>query len=188
MNREEFFRLFGKLKLRFPEAMEKIGTDSLNAWFEDLESLPFEQIERAAKRLWTETEFLKFGPNIGAILRNLASPQLNAATIQNHLDMALALARSPRGNQYVYLEKISPRLLELAENADLFSRDISSESSGFRVRQVAAMFLEERENEKRGYGKPVPNQGQITGPVNLEISEEQRLKNLERLRCMRLGK
>jgi len=188
LKKAEWSLIVKKVRTVFPDVSKSLDAES--AWFEAVEDIPFSDIEKAVKLLFRETETLWPGTNLGAVLRNRAGPLVTTATVENHLHMALSLNRSADGNPYQYLKSIDATLLKMAENADLFCRDLSAESLGFRVREVSKQFVEARENKKRGFLPPstVPVERQIEAPKTIvDLTPEQRQANLERIRGITAG-
>ena len=182
MKLEEFKIIVSRLVARFPQAFPRDGAqaaESCKAWFEDLEEFDADVVARAAKIFWQTTEQVYPGANIGAILRNRATSTVTSATIESHLSEACQLNSSRDGNPYQYLKAISPRLLEIAERIDLFARDLTSEQRGYRVRDAAKQFIEERENEKKGFSRPafVPTSRRLEAPVDRPEPEKQAATN-----------
>lgn len=189
MTKTEFDQILVSLKDHFPgQIQDTLPTRS--AWMRTLQDLSHQDATRAARIIERELEFIRPGANVAAMILTRARPLITNATVENHLFQAIAMMHSPEGRPYEYLRGVDRRLLELAEMGDMFARDLSSEATGFRVRDIARRFLEERENAKRGYRQPelVPVERQIAPPP-VEMTEEQRQANLSRLRSIqaRLG-
>lgn len=187
MDKHEFFKLARDIGKSFPGAVPK-DDEVLTAWHRSVADIPAERLQQAASALERETEYLRPGSNLGAILRNRCSPAVTQAVVEANLYRSLELSRRPDGDQYAYLRGISPRLLEMAESADLFSRDMTSEAAGFRVRDIARQFCDERENVKKGFvrNEPLPASRQIAGPSEKGIDwEEQQRTNREGIKTFK---
>jgi len=184
LKKSEFVTIHQELAAAFPGSISS-DPNSIDTWFKRVEDIDFQKVRRAADIILAEAETLPRGTNLGALLRNKTKPCLTASTIEGHLQHALLLAREPNGNPYAYLGGFSKRLLQMAESADLFSRDLTSDVQGIRVHKIAAQFTEEVENYKRGFHqtKPMPPERQIEGP-KAQITEEQRQENLAKLETL----
>jgi hypothetical protein len=182
MTGPEFTALIKRIHSAFPgsQTPEKATID---IWYEIVKDIDPGQARRAADLIIRETEFIRPQQNLGAMLRNRATPTVTSATIEGHLHQALHLLRIPDGNPYQYLRGISPRLLEMAEKVDLFDRGLSTQDAGFRVRDLAKKFLERAENEKRGFVRSdgLPPERQLEAPKE-QNNDELRQKNAERCR------
>lgn len=186
MTKAEFSDLVERLIRAFP-GTAKPPQDAKEAWFEAVGDLDHQTARRAVEIIAREVEFLRPGHNLGALIRCRAVPVVTQATIENHLNFAVYLARTNGEDPYGYLRKVSPQLLELAERADLFARDLNTEAQGWRVRNVAAQFQERRENEKRGFSQaePLPASRQLPAPGPMELTDEIRQKGLAHIRAAR---
>lgn len=174
MQKHEWFQMLASLQSLFPGSVssdEKIMT----AWFGVVADLEIAKVSRACAQVARECEYIRPGTNIGALIRNRCVPVLTPATVEANLHRALELNRRPDGDPYGYLKNINPRLCEMAESANLFSRDMTYESIGFRVRDVARQFSDEYENVRRGFvrNEPLPPNRQIEGPAKRPTPEEQ---------------
>ena len=154
MNKQEFSTIHKRMRAAFPGVISE-EKETLAAWFSVVSDLEYSQVDKAAAILIRETESLRPGTNLGAVLRNRAQPTMTAMTIEGHLNHALFLNRQPNGNPYSYLGQINKRLLEMAENADLFNPGLSQDAVGIRVHKTAGQFVEELENTKKGFTRPV---------------------------------
>ena len=182
MEKGEAYQLLKKLGVAFPGTIPK-NPETMTAWAEILEDVQRAAGEAAVKRMGQELETIYPGSNLGAMIRNRANPVISQATIEHHLRQARYLASSPAGDPFRYLRKVSQELLDMAERADLFARDLTSESAGFRMRDIARQFLESRENTKRGFGQLelVPHGHRASLPP-AGMTEEQRQFGLAKCR------
>jgi hypothetical protein len=174
MKRPDAIKLVREIGKHFPGVVPT-APETLEAWAETLEGEDAGQVQAAARRLMRETESIFPGTNLGAMLRNRANPLCSAATVEANLYRALEMFRHPEGKPYEFLRQISPRLLEMAEQAGTFARDVSTADLSFRVRDVARRFAEENENARRGYLPPdaLPPSRQLPAPAAGGLTPEQ---------------
>ncbi len=186
MTSSELNQLIADLIVLFPGTLEPPQATKA-AWFKILGDIDYQMGKRAITIIGQEVTALPPRANLGALIRSKAVPVIGQATIENHLNFAVYLARTNGEDPYGYLRKVNPQLLELAERADLFARDLTTEATGFRVRDVARQFAERRENEKRGFTQvePPPPGRQLPAPGPMELTDEVRQKGLAHIRAAR---
>lgn len=181
MHKNEAIEIIQSIGRVFPGAVPK-DPGALDGWAEVLEDVDHKAGVSAAKRMVRELETIYPGSNLGAMIRNRAKPTLTAATVENHLHSAVQMNQSVSGRPYEYLKGIDQRLLDIAENSDLFDRSLSAQDLGFRVRDVAKRYMEERENRKKGFAPPKiePEAKQLPPPQ--EMTQEQMEINIGRIK------
>jgi hypothetical protein len=150
LKKPEFAQLIAKLAAVFPGAIPD-NMATVEAWYAIVSDLDAGRVANAVISMIQEVESLKFGANVGAMIRNRVNPLVTVSIVEGQLQTALGLNRSKDGDPYAYLKSIDPKLLATAENSDLFNRDLGAEALGFRMREVARQYMELRENAKRGF-------------------------------------
>lgn len=181
MHKNEAIEIIQSIGRVFPGAVPK-DPGALDGWAEVLEDVEYKAGAAAAKRMTRELETIYPGSNLGAMIRNRAKPTLTAATVENHLHSAVQMNQSVSGRPYEYLKGIDSRLLDIAENADLFDRSLSAQDLGFRVRDVAKRYMEERENRKKGFSPPKVEAEAKQLPPPQEMTEAQMQLNRDRVK------
>lgn len=181
MRKNEAFEILKIVGGAFPGSIPA-DDKTLLTWAEVLEDVDAKAGAAAAKRMTRELETIYPGSNLGAMIRNRAKPTLTAATVENHLHSAVQMNQSVSGRPYEYLRGIDSRLLDIAENADLFDRTLSAQDLGFRVRDVAKRYMEERENRKKGFSPPKIDNDTKQLPPPQEITEAQMQLNRDRVK------
>lgn len=186
---ERFQTLLDKIMLAFPGQI-KGDPETFKIWYGVVKDLPDENVVRAANMLIREREQLYPGTNLGATIRNMATPTLTEATVSTHLNKAIQINQSPDGNPYAYLKAISPELLEMVEAADLFNRQHTTDRIGFIIHDVSKQFIEGRRNQEKGFSNPAVEPMRMlpdaTGAGEMrKLTDDERLKNLAKIREIR---
>ncbi len=95
MKKTEWQESVKKLRAVFPDSISS-NLETEGAWYEIVAEISHGAVEKAVKVIVQETEFIRPGTNIGALVRNKVCPMTTSATIENHLSMALNLSRCSR--------------------------------------------------------------------------------------------
>lgn len=138
--------------------------ESIEQWAQELKEYSRKDLDKAFQRFKSEYESLPYRFSVSAGLIKQLKPTLTAATVEERLYASLK-----DKNPYEFLKKISPKLMELADQGGLFDRSISTQDQGFRVRDVAKRFLEWEQNRQKGFTQPDPD----SEMKKLEFSSQQ---------------
>jgi hypothetical protein len=183
ISKTDFAREMKALSLAFQGSV-KTEPEILAVWWEDLQDLSAERILSAIRILRKTEEGIPPFKNLAAMIRQVATPTITEATVSAHLFRALEINRGSDGNPYKYLADIAPRLLAMAEAADLFNGQKDSDKIAFLVKDVAKQFVEERKNRQKGFSAPpVPPLKQLPQPTAAQVmSDEERRRGLAKIR------
>jgi hypothetical protein len=189
LKKPEFLENMKKLFLAFPGGVTK-EAETWDVWYETVQELDQDKVEKAMKTLLKTTETLRPGTNIGALIRNAVSPIITASTIQTKLYHAIQMNQNNQGDPWAFLKSTDPFLLKLAEGSDLFNKTIDSQAMSYRVNEVSRQYIEATENRKRGFQQKetVPVSRHIENKPAVkpgEMSEANRLAGLEALKKIR---
>lgn len=138
----------------------KFDEKSKKAWAKELESYSKADLQKAYERFKIEYESLPFRFSVSAGLIKQLKPAFSTATVEERLFAAL-----DDKDPYSFLKQISPKLCELASQANIFDRGLTSEGRSIAIHKVAQRFAEWQKNKERGFDMPEPSRKLLAAPV-----------------------
>lgn len=160
-------RIIKSISLRYEAKFEE---GSITQWAKELQDLSEHDLNTAFQRFKTEYESLPYRFSVSAGLLKQLKPTVTAATVEERLYASLQ-DKDP----CAFLEKISPKLKQLATQGNLFDRSLSSTDQNFRIKDIAKRFLEWQANESKGFKQSEPD-GDIK-KIEFTPKDMQRIQN-----------